>query len=425
MIVSVEALEGQAAGDRAVEVVERKGIGHPDTICDALAEELSLALSHWYVEHGGRILHHNVDKVLLRGGAARPAFGGGEVTQPIEIHLSGRATAAVAGKIVPIDELAQHATRQWLVANIPALDPDRHVRLHTQVRSGSAALTGLFARGASSPAEDRNRHGAGTALANDTSIGVGYAPPSALETLVLDIERTLRAPEFRRANPAIGDDLKVLAIRTGHAVGLTVACAMIDRFLPSMAAYREACRIVLVTVRALAAARFGDDVDVVVNAADGNTPESVYLTVTGTSAEAGDDGEAGRGNRANGLITPSRPMTMESIAGKNPVSHVGKLYNLVAFLIADDIVRALPHVREAECLLASRIGHPIDDPAVLHLRLRTDAATLGVVRDDAEAVARRRLATVGRLHEELLARRLVFDTWPLERESTFSAGPRS
>ena len=54
----------------------------------------------------------------------------------------------------------------------------------------------------------------------------------------------------------------------------------------------------------------------------------IYLTVTGLSAEQGDDGEVGRGNRVNGLITPSRAMSLEAAAGKNAVAHVGKLYNL-------------------------------------------------------------------------------------------------
>ncbi len=53
-----------------VEVVERKGAGHPDTICDALAETLSRNLCREYQSRFGYILHHNVDKALLCGGRA-------------------------------------------------------------------------------------------------------------------------------------------------------------------------------------------------------------------------------------------------------------------------------------------------------------------------------------------------------------------
>ena len=92
MKVMVTPLTSAPVAARPVEIVERKGIGHPDTICDALAEELSIALSKFYLERFGLILHHNVDKALLWGGAARAGFGGGEVLQPIELFLAGRAT---------------------------------------------------------------------------------------------------------------------------------------------------------------------------------------------------------------------------------------------------------------------------------------------------------------------------------------------
>ena len=65
-----------------VEIVERKGIGHPDTICDALAEELSRTYSQYCLERFGLVLHHNVDKALLCGGRSAPRFGGGKVTAP-------------------------------------------------------------------------------------------------------------------------------------------------------------------------------------------------------------------------------------------------------------------------------------------------------------------------------------------------------
>lgn len=80
------------------------------------------------------------------------------------------------------------------------------------------------------------------------------------------------------------------------------------------------------------------------------------LVVSGTSAEAGDDGEVGRGNRINGLITPGRPMSLEAAAGKNPVSHVGKIYNVLARDIAEAVVARVPEVASAECCMVSRIG---------------------------------------------------------------------
>ena len=109
-----------------------------------------------------------------------------------------------------------------------------------------------------------------------------------------------------------------------------------------------------------------------VNAAD--TPESMYLTVTGTSAESGDDGEVGRGNRINGLITPCRPMTLEAAAGKNPVTHVGKIYSVVARQIAELLAQS-PGIVRAECLMVSRIGSPVTDPAIVQIKLATADAS--------------------------------------------------
>src|SRR5271157_2165233 len=92
MVIILSSLATLIPDEAEVEFVERKGLGHPDTLCDALAEEFSLSLSRFYLDRFGLILHHNVDKALLWGGQAQPAFGGGKILRPIEIYLSGRAT---------------------------------------------------------------------------------------------------------------------------------------------------------------------------------------------------------------------------------------------------------------------------------------------------------------------------------------------
>jgi S-adenosylmethionine synthetase len=156
------------------------------------------------------------------------------------------------------------------------------------------------------------------------------------------------------------------------------------------------------------------DVRVSVNAADDPAREILYLTVTGTSAEAGDDGEAGRGNRVNGLIAPGRPMTIESAAGKNPVSHVGKLYNLAAGLIAQELVEQVPAVREAHCWLVSRIGNPISEPQIAHLRLRdAEGGPATAHAAAAISIARGRLGRLHELADDLLDGKLALDRWPL------------
>ncbi len=80
--ITVEKINQTKTSAREVEIVERKGIGHPDSVADGIAEAVSRALSKYYIEHYGRILHHNTDQVEVVGGQAAPKFGGGMVLEP-------------------------------------------------------------------------------------------------------------------------------------------------------------------------------------------------------------------------------------------------------------------------------------------------------------------------------------------------------
>jgi S-adenosylmethionine synthetase len=412
------------ASAHPVEMVERKGLGHPDTICDALAEELSRALSRFYLERFGAIQHHNVDKVLLWAGRSRPRLGGGTLEAPIEIFLAGRATTRLGGVDVPVADLAHAACEAWIERHLRYVDPRRDVRLHCLVRPGSSELVELFAGGPRSGRLPSARPWSArlpsarpwsarlpsarwhAALANDTSLGVGFAPLTPLEAAVLAAERALNSEGTRRAHPALGEDVKVLGVRRGATAALTVACAMVDRHLPDVSAYLAAREAAARCAGCAAQPAFGRDVTVVVNAADDPARERLYLTVTGTSAESGDDGQAGRGNRANGLITPYRPMTLESIAGKNPVSHVGKLYNVAAQQIAQSLVAAIPELAAAEVYLASRIGQSVTAPALVDVALTPREGDVSALAPRAEALVRDAIGRIDELWHDLVARGL-------------------
>ncbi len=342
------------------EIVERKGLGHPDTICDALAEQLSVALCHFYQERFGLLLHHNVDKVLLWGGIARPAFGGGQILAPSEIFLAGRATQEFKGVRVPVEKLAIESSQNWLGDNFHVLDPEKHVKIHCLVRPGSVDLTELYARAAET----------NIWLANDTSCGVGFAPLSHLERVVYQVEKYLNSPKVKETYPEIGEDIKVMGVRRGKKIGLTVACAFIDRFVSDIDDYctKKAC---LQKIAQQAAEQvIKKPITIELNTGDDVKGGNCYLTVTGTSAEAGDDGQVGRGNRVNGLITPYRPMTLEAAAGKNPVTHVGKLYNVVANLMAEALIEEIDEVTAAYCYLVSQIGQPVARPQIIDVQLQ-------------------------------------------------------
>ena len=414
MDVKVSYLEIPNVDTLDVEIVERKGLGHPDSICDALAEQLSLSLCRFYEDRFGLILHHNVDKALLCGGSARPAFGGGRVEKPFEFFIAGRATSEFRGVKVPVEELFVEGARQWLRQHMHALDPERHAVFHTLVRPGSADLVQLFLR----------QHNTGVNLANDTAVGVGYAPLSELEAIVFQVERHLNSSAVKAAHPYIGEDIKIMGVRRGDNILLTIGCAFVDRHVADIQDYGEK-KMHVGEIAQMVARRFTErDVTVSVNTADDIAAESVFLTVTGTSAEAGDDGEAGRGNRTNGLITPYRPMIMESVAGKNPITHVGKLYNLVAGLTAAALVEEICEVAEAQCYLVSQIGRPLNDPLVVDIKLRLhDRAILPSVKHYAEEIVADQLSRIDILWSDILAGSLGFNRWPLATEPLVEAGP--
>jgi S-adenosylmethionine synthetase len=313
------------------------------------------------------------------------------VDHPIEILIAGRATTDVGGQHVPVSELAVDGSRSWLSHNLRWLDADRHVTIRPLIRPGSVDLVALFG----------GREDVHPALANDSSIGVGYAPFSPLERAVRAAEARLNEAATKERHPAIGEDVKVLGIRRGGRISLTVAAAMIDRFMSGAPDYLDQKEQVARLAREAAEEAAGCPVSVVVNTADDPKRERFYLTVTGTSAEAGDDGQAGRGNRWNGMITPYRPMTLESAAGKNAVSHVGKLYQIAAQRLAEALVTEAADVRAAECWLASQIGRPITEPAIVDVKLSLppgrDAVTYEAVVED---LAARELAALSEAWRE-------------------------
>lgn len=351
---------------RPYEVVERKGLGHPDTLADGISEAISRSLCRIYMEEFGEILHHNVDKVLIIAGQSRPSFSGGKIIKPPSVIVGGRASQTSSQ---PLGKIIEKAAASHIHKTLKNLS---QFLVEPRLEEGAPELKSLMRKGA-----------------NDTSIGVGYAPLSRTEKLVLDLENAVRGV------PGTGEDIKLMAVQRGEKLTLVVAVAMVSRFINSREEYDEAKLAVRDAVTKMALDRltslhghdegvhaiedFSDhaadihsaDLEVYVNCAD--TAESIYLTETGSSIEMGDDGATGRGNRGNGLITPMRPMTMEAIAGKNPVSHVGKIYNVLATRAASDIVN-LDGVEEAYVTLVSKIGSPVSHPLLRAVQISGEMA---------------------------------------------------
>ena len=347
--IEVEFVNTKPIEEQAIEMVERKGLGHPDSLCDGIAEAVSVALCKEYKKKCGMILHHNTDKVQLVAGRSNPKYGGGEVISPICILLSGRATREFEGEEIAVDTVAIRAAKDYL-RNIRNLDLDTHVMVESKLGSGSFDLLNVF-------------HGkdVGIPIANDTSFGVAHAPFSEIESIVLDAENKVMV-EYRNHEKAIGEDMKIMALREKDKITLMVGDAFVSKYVDNYHHYMYIKQRLNDFISHIAEVHTDREVTTLVNMAD--MSDSVYFTVTGTSAEMGDDGATGRGNRCNGLITPNRPISLEAVAGKNPVNHTGKIYNLLANKIAFEIVDTVDGIQEVYIKILSGIGRRIDDPKV-------------------------------------------------------------
>lgn len=342
-------------GKQRVEIVERKGLGHPDSICDAIMDRVSVRLCKEYMDKVGFILHHNADKSLLVAGDVELGFGGGRVKEPMLLILGDRATKEAGDILIPVDELAIQAAKDWIKSNLRFVDPNKHVRYKVELKPGSPELVDIFRR-------------KGKMLgANDTSGAVGYAPLTKLERVVLKTERYINSPMFKKKFPEAGEDVKIMGLRKNNGLDMTISVAFVDQYIKDEADYFRKKNNVLEDVTTFVKTNVTfDGINVDLNTLDmkGRGVGGVYLTVLGTSAESADSGEVGRGNRVNGVIPLNRPTCSEAAAGKNPVSHVGKIYNLLTHKIANSVYEQVPGLEEVYIWLLSQIGKPIDQPAI-------------------------------------------------------------
>ncbi|MHA2119261.1 MAG: methionine adenosyltransferase, partial [Candidatus Thorarchaeota archaeon] len=260
-----------------------------------------------------------------------------------------------------------------------------------KIRAGSTDLVGNF-----DIEQDMPR-------ANDTSFGVGYAPLSPTEQLVLEAEQLLNHAYTKKKWPQIGEDVKIMGTRIGDSIHLQVASAIISTKTKDANEYANVMEGIQGLVADTATKITDIPVEVSVNTADSPDEGLFYLTVTGTSAEHGDDGQVGRGNRANGLITPYRPMTLEAAAGKNPVSHVGKTYNVAAREIVEKAVSEHPDLTQVYCYIVSQIGAPITEPKAINVELFGDC-DLDKVRGSVESICDEVIAKLPRVWEGFVKR---------------------
>jgi len=358
--IVIEKSDSLPIEEREVEIVERKGIGHPDTICDLVCESVSQVLSQYYLKRFSKILHHNLDKGLLVAGKSQPKFGGGKILEKIKIIVAGRATDRVGKIKIPVKKIAEKAVRNCLEKIInSSKNLIKNFEIFIDYKPGAANLQEVFKRS--------NK----VAIANDTSFGIGHGPYSRTEILTLKVANFLNSQFFLKKHPFFGTDIKVMTLREKNEVILTIPAAYIDRYIKNAKDYFEKKEIVKKEIeRYVKRISNFKRIKIEHNTLDNPNAQSegeIYLTVLGLSAEHGDDGQVGRGNRVSGLITPCREMSLEAPAGKN-VNHPGKLYQILAHLIAQEIGK-INGVKECSVRILSQIGKPLNKPQLISIKV--------------------------------------------------------
>jgi S-adenosylmethionine synthetase len=393
--IQIEALDQIPLEKQRIELAERKCLGHPDSLADGIAESISQALCKTYLEEFGVVLHHNTDQGEVVAGESAPKFGGGRMIRPIYVLLDGRATKQFNGVTIPTDAVAVEAAHKYIHKILPELNLNRELMIDCRLGTGSTDLRDVF-----KPSQGK------VPRSNDTSFGVGHAPFSEVENIIRNSAEYIDT-KLRKKYPAIGQDIKIMGLRDGNTITLTIACAIVDRYCKDIKEYSEYMSILNEEITSVAKKSTKRKVVVHVNTADDIKKKSVFLTVTGTSAEMGDDGSVGRGNRCNGLITPNRPMSMEATSGKNPINHIGKIYNLLSTQVARECVTKVDGIEEMYVRLLSQIGMPIDQPLVASVQvLPACGVKLKDINADIQEIVDSQLANVTSITEKVIEGKL-------------------
>lgn len=384
-------------------LVERKGYGHPDTLADDLAESLSRSYSAYTAQHFGAILHHNFDKLALLGGLSEVRYGGGQMIEPIRVLVNGRAAAKFGDTQIPLQDIILDTVLSFFRKRLPVLGPhDLSIEYNvTSNSSPGAVLVDGHAPERSrwfNPRSTSDLRETSQLLSNDTSLGTGWGPMNSFESLVVDLADRFSGPgEFRDEHRWCGSDVKVMGYSSGETTDLILCVPQLSAAVASREAYQDNRAFCLAEAKRIAESALPDQrVSVRINARDVDEKDELYLTHTGSSIESGDEGVVGRGNRVNGLITPLRPMNVEGANGKNPVYHVGKLYNVVAHRLAQRLAAVTGSY--AEVHLISATGQRLERPWRTHIRLEADAIDVSMV----ESIALEAFDGLPRLTQEIV-----------------------
>lgn len=340
------------------EIVERKGIGHPDTLSDMIAEEFSNQYSCYCIEHFGSVLNHWSDKVVLSGGVAELDWGTSKIKKPVAVYLFGKAVESVGDEKIPIRNLFIAATEKVIrqvFANDDFLSQINYV-IDINNGIGKEHLSTFY-----TPQATQEVKSVETYKSNDTVICSGFAPYSTTERIAIDLENYING-DFKNKFPFTGTDVKVVVIRRENLFDVTVCIPFIAAETPNFEFYRtQKESMINDTLSYLYSLNTQKNTQFKVSLNTKDFGAQGYLVAYSSALDKGDFGAVGRGNKYSGVISLNRKTNIEAVSGKNPQNHSGKLYTIFAHRLAWKIYM---HTNIPVSIdVVARNGEPIDTPA--------------------------------------------------------------
>lgn len=352
------------------EMVERKGVGHPDTICDAIAERASALYSQYFLNKFGKLAHHWFDKVMLIGGESLITYGKGVLTSPYKVIFAGKCVKKFMGEDVPVIEIFTKASNEVLSSVLMGFDCQKDLLVldETVDYQGSSRKGGRYRPQSINDLvdpEDTNR------VSNDCNLVCAYAPLSVLEDIVQQVEKAMTIGNLKKEFPMLGTDIKIVGFCENGKYKLLVNAPFLASQIFSYEQYVQISNKLIESISEFIRNKYQLACEIEFNPSDReNKP---YLTSLGSAADTGDVGVVGRGNRINGLITLKRCMSIEAPAGKNPIDHTGKLYAIAARRMADLVYEKTGIPVEVSIYVSK--STPIKKPNEVVINLQTTNVT--------------------------------------------------
>lgn len=403
--------------DTLFEVVETKGKGHPDNICDTLAEKISSEYSKYCLEKYGVILRHMIDKLSILGGGSKVKFGGGEMISPIKILINGRFTDRFKNQKIDYMKIVSQTIEDYFNELFPMLDFQKYVEIidNTHHNEGPGVVYNnddttknereKFYEVVSK--EDFERHN-NHFRCNDTSTTVSYFPMSELEKTVLEIEMTLNSKEYKENNPWTGNDIKVMGMRKNKNIEITSCVPLISLYVKDLDDYISKLDLIRNDILKIIKKHFKDNnIQLFLNTRDNYEKNDMYMTLIGSAIESGDEGAVGRGNRSRGVIPFSRSFSMEAPCGKNPVYHTGKLFTAIGDAISEKIYKKFGIENIVYC--TSKMGDDIENPWNISVELNKNVSK--DVKKEIESIAKKEVKNHYKVTEKIVNRKIKVNNY--------------